>query len=76
MEGTHVSVVIEDNGVGRKRADQINGWKRIFTTSTGIASTIERLKILDNGENKMGLDIIDLFDGNGNPTGTRSIIKL
>lgn len=76
MEGSHVSVVIEDNGVGRKKADQINGWKRIFTSSTGIASTIERLKILDNGENKMGLDIIDLVDENGDPAGTRSIIKL
>lgn len=67
---------IEDNGIGRKASEKINAWRSKGRKSSGIASTLERLALLDQGRNKIGLTIIDLKDEEGNATGTKAIIKL
>ncbi|MBK9109056.1 MAG: histidine kinase [Saprospiraceae bacterium] len=68
--------IVEDNGIGRQRAALINTWKKNGRKSTGLASTKERLGILDKGKKMMGLELTDLYDLNGNPAGTRVVIKL
>ena len=68
--------IIEDNGIGRDRSKKINEWKNKSHKSSGIKSTFERLEILDNGRNKLGLEIIDLIDHSGKPAGTKAILKL
>jgi len=67
---------IEDNGIGRTASEKINAWKSKWRKSSGIKSTLERLALLDQGKNKIGLEIIDLKDDNGNAMGTKAIIKL
>lgn len=67
---------IEDNGIGREESERINKWKNSTHKSSGIKSTLERLAILDQGRNKLGLEIIDLFDQNGKPAGTKAILTL
>ncbi len=67
---------IEDNGIGRKNASKLNQWKNKGRKSTGISSTMERLALLDNGANRIGLDIIDLYDKDGFACGTKAIIIL
>jgi hypothetical protein len=76
LENGQLLCIIEDNGVGRIRSKQINEWKNKYHKSSGIKSTQERLEILDRGRNKLGLEIIDLYDKNGIPTGTKAILKL
>ncbi len=71
-----LNCLIEDNGIGRKKASKINQWKNKGHKSTGISTTIERLSILDHGANRIGLQITDLYDKNGLAIGTRALIKL
>ncbi len=71
-----IKCTIEDNGIGRMKSKQINEWKNKYHKSSGIKSTKERLEILDKGRHKLGLEIIDLYDQNGNASGTKAILKL
>lgn len=72
----HIICVVQDNGVGREKSRKINEWKNKTHKSSGINSTLERLEILDQGRNKLGLEIIDLYDEAGNPCGTKAILTL
>ena len=68
--------IIEDNGIGRKKAKEINNWRPKNHQSSGIKSTQERLEILARTKNRTSdtfknFDIIDLYDSNKNPLGTR-----
>ncbi len=66
-----VLCVIEDNGIGRERAKQIAA-KRKGHKSTGLSNTQERLQLLYKLYGKrIDLKIIDLYDENGEPAGTR-----
>jgi sensor histidine kinase YesM/sugar lactone lactonase YvrE len=63
--------IIEDNGIGRERAKQINQ-KRIKTHEPfALKATTKRLDLLNYGrENKIGVTVIDLHENN-EATGTR-----
>ncbi len=71
LDDNHILCVIEDNGIGRKKAMEIAA-KRKGHKSTGLANTKERLSLLEQlyGK-KISLKIIDLYDDNGQPAGTR-----
>jgi sensor histidine kinase YesM len=72
-----LSVKVEDNGVGRKKARELEGDQRKDHSSVSTHLIRERLKILNKkSRRKMTLDIIDLFDDTGTPTGTRVIITI
>jgi len=63
--------VIEDNGVGREKANKINAAGGKF----GQRSTKDRLTLLNFGKKrKLGQEIIDLMDESGHPKGTRVIL--
>ena len=73
----YVSIEIEDNGVGRGVAE-INKENRILKRkSVGIRITKERLANFSKDyQNSFDVDIVDLFDENGNPKGTKVILDI
>lgn len=65
-----VSVMVEDNGVGRKEKPES---ENSFSTSQGILLTDRRLKLLYPGSK---IIIEDLNTPEGNPSGTKVTLKL
>lgn len=69
--------VITDNGIGRKRAAEINAQsKETYHESASMDVIKERLEILNKGNNHGSLEIIDLVDAENSPIGTKVILKL
>ena len=72
-------VSIEDNGIGRAAAMEINK-KKVFkykNKSMGMSVTNDRLTILNNYQKQnIAMQIIDLKDDKGNALGTRVEIRL
>ena len=68
--GQIMTISIEDNGIGRKKASQR---KRIGgNTPTGLKNVTERIALLNKtGDGKINCHIIDLNKPDGTPTGTR-----
>lgn len=63
-------IVIEDNGVGRKRASELKANRK--HNSVGMLITSERIKTLKELNNiKVESNIVDLYDESGNATGTK-----
>ena len=68
-------IEIEDNGVGRKRAKELNRKKDHRSMATQINK--DRLKLLKMNKNdKIDIEIIDKLDENENSLGTKVVIKL
>ena len=65
--------IIEDNGIGRKLADKLKQAEALSHVSKGMEITSTRLKLLnENGHSgQYTLKIIDLFNSEGSPSGTR-----
>ncbi len=74
---SHVSIEIEDNGVGRYAA-AVNKEKRVLKRkSVGIRITKERLANFSKDyQNNFDVDIVDLFDEHGEPKGTKVILDI
>ncbi|MEO1713215.1 MAG: hypothetical protein AAFU60_07765, partial [Bacteroidota bacterium] len=72
QKGSFLSCVIRDNGVGRQRAEQLNGKHRKGHVSSGIKATEERLKLWHKtkGSTENGFLMKDLVDSEGQPGGT------
>jgi ligand-binding sensor domain-containing protein len=74
--GHGLQCVIEDNGVGRRKAGELKSKSVNKEKSYGMKITTDRLSML-NGESKISsVEIIDLEDGNGQPIGTKVIVKI
>ena len=73
IEQQTIKIVIEDNGVGRKSQEQHSGHE-----SLSMKVTEERLSIVNSlyKDDKPSLQVIDLTDENGTPTGTRIELKI
>ena len=68
---------IEDNGVGRKRAEEIKMSKGPLNKSLGSKITEDRIKVLNSlYSEEIDIHYIDLEDSEGRPNGTRVEIKL
>ncbi len=67
---------VEDNGIGREKAGQIKQVENKNHVSLGTQVTKDRFTILKNVNEQAGFEIIDLKDENGNPAGTKVIIKI
>ena len=64
--------IVEDNGVGRKRAAEIEGNRPFGSTSKGISITETRLKLFGAKNIPSNpINYTDLYDQNGIPEGTR-----
>lgn len=73
----HVTIEITDNGVGRGAA-QVNKENRVLKRkSVGIRITKERFANFSKDyQNSFDVDIVDLFDKNGKPKGTKVILDI
>src|SRR5690606_32658163 len=71
-----LKILVEDNGVGRKRAEAYK--KDTLHHSIGMQLTEQRLKTIFKLKEYEGvrLEIIDLKDQSGNAAGTRVILML
>lgn len=68
---------ITDNGIGRKKSEELNKKSRdAFRKSTALLVTEERLNLLKNNSGSNSINIIDLYDENGNATGTKVKVKI
>jgi LytS/YehU family sensor histidine kinase len=68
---------IEDNGVGRERARELKSKSASTSKSLGMKLTESRLALLNKHSNwGASVDIIDLKDEAGLPSGTRVILKI
>jgi ligand-binding sensor domain-containing protein len=64
--------IIQDNGIGRKRAMELKAENPIEYQSRGMSLTAERIALLNEGkEKKIKVTIEDLKDQQGNVAGTR-----
>lgn len=76
-EGDYLVVKVEDDGVGRKRAQEMEAENQSERKSFGISIIEERLKILNQQRQKqMRISIEDLYDDTGVASGTRVLIYL
>lgn len=75
-EGSFLQILIEDNGIGRKKALELQKQKMIQKKSLGLKLTDERLTIFGNKNNiKHQITFTDLEDGHLE-TGTKVLISL
>jgi len=71
-EITHLYCEIEDNGIGREKAIELNNQRTKKHESTAMKATKERLEILNhNSDSKLSIHIIDKKDSKGNALGTK-----
>lgn len=69
-------VKIDDNGVGRKRANELNSIKDIKFNSFSTEANQKRLTLLNKQTAEIGVTIIDKVDDNGIAEGTMVILKI
>lgn len=70
-------LAIEDNGIGRKKADEIKMDQGAIQQSLGSKITQDRIDILNSlYSNEIDVQYVDLEDEQGNPRGTRVEIRL
>ncbi len=68
---------IADNGIGRKKAGELNGKSNGHKKSMGIQITANRLKMLNQEKNgEIFINIIDLKEENGEDSGTKVVLKI
>lgn len=74
---TGIKVTVDDNGIGRKRSDELNQLKFKKHHSFASQANQKRLEILNKGlQQTISLEIIDKKDDHQNPTGTRVILHI
>ncbi|MCX6318744.1 MAG: hypothetical protein NTW29_15795, partial [Bacteroidetes bacterium] len=66
---------IEDNGIGRKKAAELNAVNRLSHNSYGLQMSSERIQLF-NEKNENTVVFTDLFDDQGAAAGTRVEIYL
>lgn len=72
-----LTCIIRDNGVGRQRAGILKSKSAQKHKSMGLQITAERLNLLTgNGSPGHYFDIEDLYDEDGQPAGTKVILKI
>lgn len=73
----YISIIITDNGIGRKESERINSNKLLKRKSVGISITKARLANFSKGfTSDYKIYIEDLYDKNGNAEGTKVIVNI
>ncbi len=68
--------VITDNGVGRKKANELRQSKKPGHQSVAMEVTKDRLDALKGNLNYKPLEMSDILDKNGNVEGTKVVVRL
>lgn len=77
QDGMMLSVTIEDNGIGRKRSEELNSIRNEKHRPFSTKANETRLEILNRrADNKMAVNIIDKYDANGLATGTTVVLSI
>jgi len=77
LNGPWLDIRVEDNGVGRKKAFELESNNRKDYTSVSTNLIRERLRILNKKtRQKISLEIIDLYNHEGIAAGTRVEIRI
>jgi LytS/YehU family sensor histidine kinase len=76
LEEGRLFAIVEDNGVGRARAAATKSAAHPDHHSMGIHITEERLRLLGQQGEATAAEITDLFDAQGNATGTLVKVNL
>lgn len=71
-----LKVTIDDNGVGRKRSEEINSHKIDKPKSFSTDSNRKRLEILNHNKNVASVEFVDKLDENQQSTGTTVILLI
>ena len=73
----YIQIAIEDNGIGREAAEQLKKRKVLKRKSVGIDITRERLDNFSKDyQNTFEVEIVDLFDENGEASGTKVVLHI
>jgi len=78
MNDEIISITVKDNGIGRKQSRTITKKNYEKQESSGINTTLERIDLLNFGKEKKlnSVEITDLYDKEGNATGTKTVLNL
>lgn len=77
IRGEYIVYIIEDNGAGRKKSSEINALNRPNHISVGLQITQQRISIFNERHKANStINIEDLYDDRGNPSGTRVTVKI
>jgi sensor histidine kinase YesM len=72
VKGSNLICIIEDNGIGRSKAEEIQQQQMLRKSSVGMSTTIQRLKLLTEENNEdASITVEDLYDKFGNASGTK-----
>lgn len=77
LEDDFIKYTIEDNGIGRSQSADYNHQNKLRHKSIGLKITEDRIKLFNQVEYVNGfIKIIDVFDKDNNPDGTRVEVKI
>lgn len=77
LKGDYICYTIEDNGVGREQAAAYKKLNKPAHQSVGLQITSDRIDHFNKGKMPGGaVRFTDLYDGNGNPAGTRVQVQI
>lgn len=77
LKDDYIYYTIEDNGIGREKSAKYRNHNKPDHKSIGIELSEERINMFNQKHNGTGgIEIIDLYDDNGKPIGTRVNIKI
>jgi sensor histidine kinase YesM len=73
----NINIAVEDDGIGRARARELQRGKNKQHLSMATAIIRERIRVLNRTlKRKVSLDIIDLKNDQGEATGTRVVLQV
>jgi sensor histidine kinase YesM len=72
----HLVITIDDNGIGRKRSEELNKIKNDKYQSFSTQANEKRLEILNHTNDKIAVKIIDKNGANGQSLGTKVILTI
>ncbi len=72
VENENLKCTVEDNGIGRKKANELKKQNKPEHISLGTQITESRIDLINKlHKSKLKIDYIDLCDNNSNPIGTK-----
>ena len=76
-QGSQLVVIVEDNGIGRKKAKEYKSIEHIEYQSKGMALTADRIKMISAIYGcEIDVNVEDIVADNGQPQGTRVVMHL
>ena len=77
QQNGHLQCLVEDNGVGRVRARELQAGLSAKRRSFGMEITEDRIRMINElYDVEAGVEITDLYDEEGEASGTRVILNL